>query len=183
MASHAANAVFTAACVWQTAVVVFTGHVNTTVAGAGTVNVAWQVVVNGAQVLVYVNVTVVEPPQLDGAPVLLFVNTPLHPPLADAVASHAAKAVFTAACVRQTGVVVFTGQVNTTVAGAGTVNVAWQVVINGAQVLVYVNVTVVEPPQLDGAPVLLFVSTPLHPPLADAVASHAANAVFTAACV
>ena len=70
--------------------------------------------------------------------------------------------------------VVFTGQASTTVGDAGTVKVAWQVVVNGAQVLVYVNVTVVEPPQFDGAPVLLFVSTPLHPPLALAVASHAA---------
>ena len=46
--------------------------------------------VNGAQVLVYVKVTVVAPPQLDGAPVLLLVKTPLHPPLAEAVANHAA---------------------------------------------------------------------------------------------
>jgi hypothetical protein len=75
------------------------GHVITTVGGAATVNVAVQVVVNGAQLLVYVNVTVVEPPQAGGAPVLLFVSTPLQPPLADAVASHVAKAVFTAACV------------------------------------------------------------------------------------
>jgi hypothetical protein len=48
---------------------------------------------------VYVNVTVVEPPQADGAPVLLFVNELLQPPLADAVANHAAKAVFICACV------------------------------------------------------------------------------------
>jgi hypothetical protein len=83
-----------------------------------------------------VNVTVVEPPHADGAPVLLFVNTPLHPPLPDAVANHALKAVFTWACVKQADVVVFTGHVNDTVGGAGTVNVAWQVVVNGAHVLV-----------------------------------------------
>jgi hypothetical protein len=47
---------------------------------------------------VYVNVTVVEPPQADGAPVLLFVIPLLQPPLADAVASHAAKAAFIDAC-------------------------------------------------------------------------------------
>jgi len=47
---------------------------------------------------VYVNVTVVEPPQEDGAPVLLFVNALLQPPLADAVANQAAKAVFIWAC-------------------------------------------------------------------------------------
>ena len=123
----------------------------------------------------------VAPPQEDGAPVLLFVKTPLHPPLADAVANHALKAVFTCACVKQAAVLVFTGQVNDITGGAGTVNVAWQVVVSGAQLLVQVNVTVVAPPHADGAPVLLFVNTPLHPPLADAVANHALKAVFTCA--
>jgi hypothetical protein len=94
------------------------------------------VVVNGAQLLVYVNVTVMDPPvQAGGAPVLLFVNTPLHPPVPDAVANHALKAVFTCACV-QAVVVVLTGHVNVTSDGAGTVNVASQVVVNGAQLLV-----------------------------------------------
>lgn len=125
----------------------------------------------------------VEPPQADGAPVLLFVKTPLHPPLAVAVANQVAKAVFTVACVWQAAAVVFVGQVKTTVGAAGTVNVAWQVVVNGAQVLVYVNVTVVEPPQADGAPVLLLVNTPLQPPVPVAVANHVAKALFTAACV
>jgi hypothetical protein len=68
--------------------------------------------------------------------VLLFVNTPLHPPLADAEANHALKAVLTCACVKQAAVLVFTGQVNDTIGGGGTVNVAWQVVVNGAQLLV-----------------------------------------------
>jgi hypothetical protein len=67
---------------------------------------------------------VVEPPQADGAPVLLLVNTPLHPPVAVAVANHVAKAVFTDACVWQAAVVVFIGQVSTTVGAAATVNVA-----------------------------------------------------------
>jgi hypothetical protein len=67
---------------------------------------------------------------------LLFVNTPLHPPLADAVANHALNAVFTCACVKQADVVTFAGQVNDTIGGDGTVNVAWQVVVNGAHVLV-----------------------------------------------
>jgi hypothetical protein len=52
VANHALNAVLICACVKQAEVVVFTGHVNETVGGAGTVNVAWQVVVNGAHVLV-----------------------------------------------------------------------------------------------------------------------------------
>jgi len=99
----------------------------------------------------------------------------LHPPLADAVANHVLKAVFTCACVKQDAVEVFTGQVNDTPVGVVTVNVAEHVVVNGSQVLVYVNNTVVEPPQADGAPVLSLVITPLQPPLADTVANQAAN--------
>jgi hypothetical protein len=180
VASHAAKALFTADCVWQAEVVVVTGHVK--VIGGSTVNVAWHVVVRGAQELVYVNVTVVEPPPAAGAPELLFVSTPLHPPLPDAVANHAAKAAFTAAWVWPLGVEVFTGHVNTTASGAVTVNVASHVLIVASQLLVKVNVTVVEPPHADGAPVLLFVSTPLTP-LPEAVASHAVKALFTAVCV
>ncbi len=66
---------------------------------------------------------------------LLFVRTPLQPPLAEAVASHVAKAVLTAACVWQAAAVVFVGQVSTTGDDA-TVKVAWQVVVSGAQLLV-----------------------------------------------
>jgi hypothetical protein len=60
----------------------------------------------------------------------------LQPPLAAAVANHALNAVFTCACVKQAAVVVLTGQVNVTTGGAGTVNVAWQVVVNGEHELV-----------------------------------------------
>ena len=81
-------------------------------------------------------VTVVEPPQAAGAPVLLLVKTPLQPPLADAVANQVAKAVLMAACDWQAATVVFVGQVSTTVGAAGTVKVAWQVVVVGAQSLV-----------------------------------------------
>jgi hypothetical protein len=73
---------------------------------------------------VYVKVTVVEPPQALGAPVLLLVKTPLQPPLALAVASHVAKAVFIAACVWQAAAVVLVGQVSTTVGAAATVKIA-----------------------------------------------------------
>jgi hypothetical protein len=69
-------------------------------------------------------VTFVEPPQALGAPVLLFVKTPLQPPMALAVANQVANAEFTAACVWQAAVVVFTGQVRTTVGAEGTVKVA-----------------------------------------------------------
>lgn len=47
---------------------------------------------------------------------------------------------------------------------AVTVKVETHVVTVGAQALVYVKVTVRVPPQADGGPGLLFVSTPLHPP-------------------
>ena len=67
---------------------------------------------------------------------MLLVNTPLQPPLADAVASQFAKAVFTADCVCPDGAVVLVGQVSTTGGEAGTVKVAWQVVVVGAQALV-----------------------------------------------
>ena len=67
---------------------------------------------------------------------MLFVNTPLQPPLALAVPSQVVKAEFTAICVWQAEVVVFAGHVSTTGAGAATVKVAMQVVIRGAQVLV-----------------------------------------------
>jgi hypothetical protein len=71
-----------------------------------------------------VKVTVVEPPQADGAPVLLFVKTPLQPPLALAVASQVAKAEFTAACVWHAETVVLVGQVSITGGVFDTVNVA-----------------------------------------------------------
>ena len=76
----------------------------------------------------------VEPPQADGAPMLLLVKTPLQPPLALAVASQVAKAVLMAACVWQADVSLFTGQFSIT--GDAIVKVAWQVVVSGAQELV-----------------------------------------------
>jgi type IV pilus biogenesis protein CpaD/CtpE len=99
----------------------------------------------------------------------------LQPPLADALANHGLKSEFTCACVKQAAVVLFTGQVNDTTDAAVTVNVAEQVSVNGSHVLVYVNVTVVEPPQADGAPVLSLVMTTLQPPVDDAVANQSAN--------
>jgi hypothetical protein len=73
------------------------------------------------------------------------------------------------------GVVVNTGGVLSAV----TVNVALQV-LGASQELVTVNVTVLEPPHLSGAPVLLLVTGPRsHPPPAVAVASHALKALLT----
>ncbi len=148
-----------------------------------TVKVAWQVVINGAQLLVYVNVTVVEPPQKEGAPVLLFVKAPLQPPLAVAVANQVAKAVFTATCVWQAATVVLVGQVSTTGGGAVTVKVDWQDVVNGAQVLAKVKVTVSASPQFDGGKPLLSLPVRLHPPCPLNVASQAAYWALIAACV
>ena len=59
---------------------------------------------------------------------------------------------------------------------------AEQVVVVGAQLLVYVNVTVVVPPQLDGAVGLVGVLTSV-PPLLLTVPSHVVNSLFTAVCV
>ena len=156
------------------------GQVILTTGGLVTVKVAEQETEELQLAGVYVNVTVADPPQAAGAPLLLFVNTPLHPPEAEAVASQLAKAVFTATCVWQAATVVFTGQVSTTVGAAVTVKVALQVRVVGLQSFVYVNITVTEPPQAEGAPVLLLVNTPFTPPLPDARANHDANCVLTA---
>ena len=59
---------------------------------------------------------------------------------------------------------------------AGTVKVEVQIVVVGAQLLVYVNTTVrviAVAEQMEGAPWLSFVSTPLQPPVAVALASQA----------
>ncbi len=75
------------------------------------------------------------------------------------------------------------GHTSDTVGGAVTVKVEAQVELVGGHELVYVNVTVVEPPQLFGAPWLLLDKLPLHPPLEVADASQLVNAAFTATCV
>lgn len=63
-----------------------------------------------------------------------------------------------------------------------TVKVAEQVLVV-SQVLVTEKVTVVAPPQLFGAPVLLLVNTGLHPPDVVTVPSHVANLLLMAVCV
>src|SRR5260221_651517 len=133
--------------------------------------------------LVFFRFTVVLPPQAFGAPVLLLLREPLHPPLELAVASQLVNAVFIASCVCHDAAVVLVGQVSDTAGEAATVKVAAHVVTVGAQLLVYVKVTVVLPPQAFGAPVLLLLREPLHPPLELAVASQLVNAVFIASCV
>ena len=86
-----------AACVWQAATVVAVGQIITNGVSEATVKVAWQVWV-AWQVELSVKVTVVEPPQNDGASVLSLVKTALHPPEKLAVANHAANWASTASC-------------------------------------------------------------------------------------
>ena len=102
-----------------------------------TVKVAEQVVVVGAQLLVYVKVTVLAPPQALGPAVPpLWLRAPLHPPDEVAVASHATKAASTWACVWLAAIVVLAGHTSDTAGGAVTVKEAVQVVVVGAQLLV-----------------------------------------------
>ena len=127
------------------------------------------------------------PPQASGAIGLLgeVVNIPLQPPLAVVVNNHAAKEASIAACVWHAASVLSTAQVNTTGGDGSTVNVAVQLVVVGAHELVYVQVTVVLPPQASGAIGLLgeVVNIPLQPPVAVVVNNHAANEASMAACV
>jgi len=60
----------------------------------------------------------------------------LHPPLPLAVPSHVAYSASTATCVWHAATVKSEAQVNTTAGAAVTVNVALQVVVIGAQLLV-----------------------------------------------
>lgn len=59
-------------------------------------------------------VTVVLPPQAEGAPVLLFDSIPSQPPLPIAVANQVEKALSTAVCVWQAATVVGVGQMRLT---------------------------------------------------------------------
>jgi len=102
------------------------GQVNDGGGAAVTVKVAWQVWGDWHSEL-SVKVTVVEPPQKDGAPVLLLVKTALHPPEKLAVANHAANWALTAAWVWQAATVVLVGQVSTGVVLTFQVNVRAQV--------------------------------------------------------
>jgi hypothetical protein len=129
------------------------------------------------QELVTVKVTVAVPPLAFGAPGLLFVSTALQPPDVETVASQAAYFVLMAACVWQAASVTLTAQVKFTTGAALTVKVLVQVKF-GWHELVTVKVTVAVPPQAFGAPVLLFVSTALQPPVIVTVANHAAYFVF-----
>jgi hypothetical protein len=107
---------------------------------------------------------------------------PLQPPLKLLVLTQFCKAMLSCARVWQTGLMSGLGQVSDGGGAAVTVKVAWPL-LPGPQPLVTVKVTVVEPPQAEGAPVLLLVRTALQPPVKLAVASQFAKAVLTAAWV
>jgi hypothetical protein len=170
--------VFTAAWVRQEPTVRLVAQVMATAVAVGTVNVA-EHVFTVSQSLVTDQITVFAPPQANGTPVLLLLSTPLHPPVKVAEASQLLYNVFTAAWVRQVPTVRFVAQLIDTAVTAGTVKVAVQV-FTPSQVLVTVHITVFDPPQASGAPVLLLVSTPLHPPVKVVDASQLLYRVFTA---
>jgi hypothetical protein len=128
-------AILSCARVWQTGLMSGLGQVSDGGGAAVTVKVAWQVI--GAwQSVVSVKVTVVEPPQKDGGPVLLLVITPLQPPEKLAVANQAANWPLTAAWVWQAATVVLVGQVSTGVVFILQVNVRAQVEVNPQAVAV-----------------------------------------------
>lgn len=104
-----------------------------------------------------------------GAPVLLFVRTPLQPPEALTLASQVAKAALMAVCVWPNGSVAFVGQLRTTGGGGVTVKVLWQVWLSGAQVLKTLKVTVFTSPHLDGEKFPSLVPVTLQPPFELAV--------------
>lgn len=81
-------------------------------------------------------VTVAEPPQKDGAPVLLLVKTAPQPPEKLAVANQAANWPLTAAWVWQAATVVLVGQVSTGTVPTCQVKVRAQVDVNPQAVAV-----------------------------------------------
>jgi hypothetical protein len=180
VASHAANLESMAAWVWQAASVTFAGHVIVTAGAVVTVNVAVQVT-GPSHVLVTVNVTVADPPQAGGAEPALLEMAALQPPVNVAVVSQVANLESMAAWVWQAASVTLAAHVKAT-GELWTVNVA-EHVLGDSQELVTVNVTVVVPPQADGAPELLLEMAALQPPENVTVASHAANLESMAACV
>ena len=128
------------------------------------------------------NVTVVLPPHTDGAPILSLVKTPAQPPDAVADANHDANAASISACVENIGMVTGAGQLSTGVVAGCTANVRVQSIVV-PQLFVAVKVTVTEPPQALGAPVLLLLNTVLQPPLTVADANQALNFMSISACV
>ena len=97
-----------------------------------------------------------------------FVSTPLHPPLAVVVSNQAEKDVLMDVWDWQAASVLSEAQLNVIAGVLNTVNLLVHVVVRGAQVLVYVQVTSIYPPLAEGATGLAgnLERTPLQPPLA-----------------
>ena len=181
VASHVANFASMAACVWHAASTAVEGHVSTTAGAAVTVNEAEQVI-GPSHELVTVNVTVVEPPQAKGAPLLLLEITAKQPPVNVAEFNQVVNLASITACVWQAASVTLDAQLRFTNGAAATLNVAEHVLL-ASQVLVTVNVTVFVPPQAEGAPLLLLDIVALQPPLNETVVNQVANLESIAACV
>ena len=158
-----ANLASIAACVWQAASVWIGGQVIVTAGAAVTINNVLQVF-GASQSEVTVNVIAVTPPQKLGAVPPELLSTPLHPPVKEAKFFQVLNFVSISACVWQAASVWIGGQVIVTAGAAVTVNVALQV-FGASQSDVTVNVSVVLPPQADGAEPPELVSTELQPPL------------------
>ena len=85
-------------------------------------------------------------------------------------------------CARHDPTVDAAGQTSETAGASKTVNVELHVEIVGGHDEVNVHVTVFDPPQIAGAPVLSLVRVVLHPPLDVTPPNHAAYALVTVDC-
>ncbi len=117
----------------------------------------------GSQEEVTVHVTVVDPPQAGGGPLLSSEMVTLHPPETETSVSQFAKLLLMLAWVKQAGLVRLGGHVRATAGASATVNTAEQVT-SGSQDDATVQVTVVDPPQAGGAAPALLVIVALQPP-------------------
>jgi hypothetical protein len=104
--------------------------------------------------------------------VLLFVKTELQPPVTLADANQALYLALTSPVDWQAASVTSAGQFKTAVGAAVTVKVRVQVAAT-PQLDMAVNITVLDPPQANGAPELLLVNVALQPPVTLAEANQA----------
>jgi hypothetical protein len=165
-----------AVCDWQASFVTLPGHVNdngvsgVTVKLAEQVLLAWQVVPS-----VSVQVTVMVPPQADGAcfPAVSAVSLALHPPPEVTLANQVANWPLTLSCDSQVGSIRLPGQVRAKGISGATLKVAEHVLIPwqplGPSVNVHVTVMSFPPQAKWGAnllkPNVSATSEALHPPV------------------
>ena len=157
------------------------GQVSTTAGAGSTVKVALHDL-GESQSEVTVKVTVVDPPQWFGAAPAEVAIVPLQPPVKNTEFFQLLNLVSMADCDWQAGSVWLVGQVIATGGAGSTVNVALHV-FGPSQSEVTVKVTVVVPPQWFGAVPPELVSTPLQPPVKEAVVFQVANLLSIADCV